>query len=149
MNADDFNAYLKTKLPSTIVSNEQNVEQTEMNNEEDKMIGDLKDLYAEIIKTETLILKKYMLFGEHLIGFKEYYIRLKIQKLCKERWPEWLLTKTNIKVDSVKQYIGLAEAARIWPKLKELDISFTHMRKILPKIKKTFIVNPNIGEQWR
>jgi len=151
MNSIEFGLiYLKTFLKSNTSDNESEDNQTEMPTDDVAQMGEfLKYQRIKDEKDETLLLKKKLQLGNYLIIAKGRYLHYKIQTKCKETWDVWLWTTTGINDKSAQQYTSLAELVRQYPKLGQLNISFTRMREMIPKIKKVFIENQSVGSYWK
>jgi len=129
--------YLKTFLEPHTTNNESDDNQSEMPTDDIVKMGEfLKNERIKDEKEETLLLKRKLRIGDYLIAAKRRYSHYKIQTKCKETWGEWLWTTTGINEKSAQQYTSLAELVKQYPKLGQLNISFTHMREMIPKIKK-------------
>ena len=151
MSAIDFNGYLKTLLlqPSD-VNREKIIQQPAVmpTDNVDEMGEFLKQSYNNMIDQETVLMSKQLQLGKDLLVARVRFSQFKIESKSKTTWIQWLDSRTSISDSYAGQLKGLAELVGQFPKLQDLQISYTHMREMIPKIKSVFHSNQKIASEW-
>src|SRR5271170_1555481 len=152
MSAIDFNEYLKTlRWPQSInVDQEAIIQQSVMPTDNvDEMGVFLKQKYAKIEDDETILMSNYLQLGVYLRDAQKHFKRYKKESKDKITWYEWLYEKVKIRGEKARQLTGLAKLVEEYPKLKDLQISFTCMRAMKTKIESVFRSNQKIALEWK
>ena len=145
MNAFEFSTYLK----QFIKPNESN---NEVDNSEEMPTGSIDLMCAFIKKKYDKInistLNSYIQLGQYFITFKEHFDKIRIETGERKTWEKVLEKETGLKPASVRHYKNLAKLVKKYPRLKNLNISFTKLREMLPKIKIVFR-DQSIAAKWQ
>jgi len=152
MSAIDFNKYLKTLLrpQSSNANREKVIQQSIMPTDNiEEMAVFLKQSYKNIRDDETVLMSKQLQLGKDLLVAQARYSHFKIESKSKTTWAEWLESNTDISVSYARQVKLIAKLVQEFPKLKDLQISFTCMREMMPKIKSVFTSNQKIALEWK
>jgi DNA replicative helicase MCM subunit Mcm2 (Cdc46/Mcm family) len=152
VSAIDFSEYLKTlRRPQSInVDQEAIIQQSIMPTDNvDEMGVFLKQKYAKIEDDETILMSNYLQLGVYLRDAQKRFKRYKKESKDEITWYEWLYEKVKISGEKARQLTGLAKLVEEYPKLKDLQISFTCMRAMKTKIESVFKSNPKIALEWK
>jgi len=152
MSAIDFNEYLKTlrRRQSINVDQEAIIQQSVMPTDNvDEMGVFLKQIYSKIEDDETILMNNYLQLGVYLRDAQKRFKLYKKESKDEITWYEWLYENTKISGEKARQLTGLAKLVEEYPKLKDLQISFTCMRAMKTKIESVFKSNPKIALEWK
>ena len=145
MNANEFNNYLKQFIKNDVFINE-------VDNSEEMPTDSIYPMCAFIKKKYDKInistLNSYIQLGQYFITFKEHFDKIRIETGERKTWEKVLEKETGLKPASVRHYKNLAKLVKKYPRLKNLNISFTKLREMLPKIKIVFR-DQTIAAEWQ
>ena len=94
-------------------------------------------------------MNKQVQLGVYLKEAKKRFDHYKKLSRSKETWYGWLKTKIDMSDSCARQLTGLATLVEEFPRLKDLQISYTRMRELKPKIEATFLENQEIASYWK
>ena len=148
MSDEEFNEYLKSLLRH----NEDIVESTAqlMPTTDLQSMGlYLNNSYSLIKGRETELFKEYLDYGENLTLAKKRFDQLKKENKSQEKWGDWIEKNVKISASYVRRLMQMSRLVNEYPKLKELNISFTELFKIKLKIEEVFTRNHEISTYWK
>lgn len=141
---DEFNAYLKKLLIVEIVPDIQ--DEAMPTNDIHQMALHLSKCHSLIQDNDKKSLNAKLKLGKKLNRSKKIYAKLKKKN---ENWSVWIDKSVNISISYANRCIMLHKLVKEYPKLSQLNISFTELFQMKKKISDVFKENSTIASEWK
>ena len=149
MSDSEFNEYLKSKLvtdyipcPFTSVGMEWPAESLEY------VAVFIVRKWIDLKNKDGRNLSDHLDFGQFLNAARKRFNTEKREHKLKMTWKNWTDTNTGISEAYVRQHIEIARLVRVYPKLRNLAITYLHLFLLKGKILSVFTRNLKIANWW-
>jgi hypothetical protein len=149
MNAEQFNEFLRQQRGNVEVNESSNAFNIQLSESLDSVAKKLKQKYQQLLTKENDLLNERIQLGIMLHDARKVFRRQRQAKSIRGTWNEWVATHTQICKSYANKCIAVAKLVEQYPVLRQLNICFTDLFKMLRQIKIVFAANPDIAAEWK